>query len=116
MSSNVLMEVNLFVVLFLPLSPLAVKMILLNRTSSSILKPLLLGEKERSITSREEAMTGRATEVVRGKMVQGCCHTLRDRQGMVVSDVPLLPPGGHAGFVSAVLRWRNTWSSLLVNM
>ena len=24
-------------------------------------------------------------------------------------------PGGHAGFVSAVLRWRNTWSSLLVN-
>ena len=35
---------------------------------------------DKIIINREEAMKGRATEVVKQKMVQGCCHIILNRQ------------------------------------
>ena len=71
----------------------------------------------RTTTNREEAMTGRETEEVRGKMEQGCCQTQRDKREMaMVKGGLLLPPGGRAGFVSEGPKWRSIWLSVLANM
>ena len=83
---------------------LMIKVIFLSRIFSLIRKLWLLGRKESRDRMRKEA-----------KVVRGYYRILRGRQGMGVKNDPL-PPGGHAGFASEVLKWRNIWLSLLENM
>ena len=86
-----------------------IKVIFLSRISSLIPKLWLLGRREDRDRRREEV------KAVGERMEGDYCLIQRGKQGMEVKNDPL-PPGGHVGFVLVVLKWRNTWLSLLENM